>query len=359
MDGQPGVGDLRHRIGESLMRRSRTNRTAAWILAVGGPAIIALALVPLRPSVGLAGFLFATLLVVVAAAVMDGLLPALTSAVIAIPLGDYYFAPPTGSLAIEREGDLFVFLGFVVVAAVLGILVDQLVGMAKQQAALRRVATLVARAAAPDELFAAVTAEVGQELPVNRARMARYEPDGSITFVAAWPLPEHGFAVGSRWKLEGESISATVARTGRPDRIDDYGDISGPLSEEARKLGVRSSVGAPIVVEGHLWGVMLVSSSTRRRLPADAEARLAGFMDLLSTAIANAETRAELAASRARVVAAGDETRRRIERDLMTGPSSVWSPSRSSCERWRRGCRPTLSTFGRCFRAPSRALPRP
>jgi signal transduction histidine kinase len=307
-----------HRVGASLMLRSAGHRRLAWAVAIIGPVVIAAALVPLRPSVGLAGFLFGTLLVVVAAALTAGLWPALTGAAIALPLGAYYFAPPYDSLAIEREGDLFVFVGFLVVAAVVGILVDQLVGLARQQAALRRVATLVAHAATADDLFAAVTQEVGQQLPVEHARMARYESDNSITIVATWPTPDVGFLVGSRWRLEKENISALVSRTGRPSRIDGYRELSGPVAVDARKLGIRSVVGAPIIVEGRIWGVMLVGSSTRT-LPADTEPRLAAFTDLLSTAIANAETRVELAASRARIVAAADETRRRIERDLHDG----------------------------------------
>jgi signal transduction histidine kinase len=175
----------------------------------------------------------------------------------------------------------------------------------------------VARAATADELFAAVTEEVGRQLHAEFARMAHYEPDDSITFVAAWPMPDDAFPIGSNWKLEPESVTGKVWRTGRPARIDDYQSVSGPLGHIARKTGMRSAVGAPIIVEGRVWGVMAVGLP--RTYPADTEARLAAFTDLLSTAIANAESRSELAASRARIVAAADETRRRIERDLHDG----------------------------------------
>jgi signal transduction histidine kinase len=184
---------------------------------------------------------------------------------------------------------------------------------------LRRVATLVAHAAAADELYAAVTEEVGQQLRVDFARMARYESDDSATFVAAWSVPGDAFPAPSRWRLTGDSVSALVLRTGRPAWIDNFGDLSGPLAVEAQKRRTRTAVGVPIVVDGRLWGVMVAGSTVHGTLPADTEARLASFMDLLSTAIANAESRAELAASRARVVAAADETRRRIERDLHDG----------------------------------------
>ncbi|MEA2653484.1 MAG: hypothetical protein QOI37_711 [Chloroflexota bacterium] len=313
------VNVLRGRIGGSLMLRSPGHRAIAWILAIVGPVIVVAGSVSLRSSVGLAGFLFATLLIVVAAAVMAGLRPALTAAIIAIPLGAYYVAPPYDSLAVAREGDYFVFTGFVVVAAVIGILVDSLVRSAHQEASVRRVATLVAGAASADELFLAVTQEVGEQLPVDFARMARYDSDDSITFVAAWAMPDDGFYVGNTVRLEGQSISAMVLRTGRPARLDDFGGIAAPLLANAWRLGIRSVVGVPIRAAGRLWGVMIVGSARRRKLPADTERRLASFMDLLATAIANAESRAELAASRARVVAAADETRRRIERDLHDG----------------------------------------
>jgi signal transduction histidine kinase len=149
--------------------------------------------------------------------------------------------------------------------------------------------------------------------------MGRYESDDSITFVAAWGSPEDGFPVGSNLRLDGDSVRGQVFRTGRPARIDNYDRISGPLGQTARELGMRSSVGVPIIVDDRVWGVMAVSSTTMARYPADTEERLAALMDLLSTAIANAESRAELAASRSRIVAAADETRRRIERDLHDG----------------------------------------
>jgi signal transduction histidine kinase len=111
----------------------------------------------------------------------------------------------------------------------------------------------------------------------------------------------------------------TVAQTGRPARMDSYADGSGPIGVVARESGVRSAVGTPIIVEGRLWGVMVAASTSEQPLPHDTEARLAAFTELLATAIANAEVRADLAASRARIVATADGTRRRIERDLHDG----------------------------------------
>jgi signal transduction histidine kinase len=191
--------------------------------------------------------------------------------------------------------------------------------LAEEQAALRRVATLVARGASPEEVFGAVVEEIGRLLPVEYAGMGRYEPDDTVTYLASWGRAVEPFPDRSRLTLGGKNLATIVLETGRPARIDNYADASGPLGVTARETGTRSAVGTPIIVEGSLWGVMGAGSTLEQPLPADTEARLASFTELLATAIANAESRAALAASRARVVAAADETRRRIERDLHDG----------------------------------------
>jgi signal transduction histidine kinase len=177
----------------------------------------------------------------------------------------------------------------------------------------------VARAAPPDEIFAAIAEEVGQRLPVDITHLNCYGPEGSITIVADWSPTGDQFPVGSRFALGGQDLSTLVAKTGRPARIDRYADASGEIAAAARAIGTGSAVGTPIVVAGRLWGVMTVVSIHERPLPRDTEERLARFTDLLATAIANAESRTELAASRARVVSAADDGRRRIERDLHDG----------------------------------------
>ncbi|HYZ56386.1 MAG TPA: GAF domain-containing protein, partial [Streptosporangiaceae bacterium] len=194
----------------------------------------------------------------------------------------------------------------------------ELRGFAEEQAALRRVATLVARAAPPEEVFAAVTAEAGRLLGAHHAAMARYGPDGVRTLVAVWSSTGAAFPVGARVSLGGRNVATLVFQTGRAARIDDYADASGPAAEEVREFGLRAGVAVPISVGGRPWGCMFVAS-TREPLPAGTEARLAGFTELAATAIANAEAQAALAASRARIVATADATRRRIERDLHDG----------------------------------------
>jgi signal transduction histidine kinase len=186
---------------------------------------------------------------------------------------------------------------------------------ADEQAALRRVATLVARAAPPEDVFAAVTEEAGRLLGASLATMNRYDTDGAIRVVAAWNSAGAFPIVGTRWSLGGRNMHTLVFHTHRPARIDDYASASGPVAEVVREFGHRAAVGVPISIEGRLWGLIVVGSRAEP-LPAGTEARLAGFTELAATAIANAEAQAALTASRARIVATADATRRRFERDL-------------------------------------------
>jgi signal transduction histidine kinase len=149
--------------------------------------------------------------------------------------------------------------------------------------------------------------------------MERYEQDGTVTGVATWSRVPVELAVGTRLTLDGVSIARGVRRSGGPVRVDDFGEDAGAIAREARALGIRSSVGCPIVVAGQLWGVIAASTKREEPFPPDTEAQIARFTELVATAVENAESRAELAASRARVVAAADETRRRLERDLHDG----------------------------------------
>jgi signal transduction histidine kinase len=192
--------------------------------------------------------------------------------------------------------------------------------LAEQQASLRRVATLVARGVASSEVFAAVARELARSLGVYNAALLRYDTDGASVLVAA--IDEPGLPkmpVGERFPAEGQNIAATVFDTGRAARMDSHDHVPGPAAALIRELGLRSAVGAPIVVDGRLWGVAVVGSSRPEPLPPDTEARVTDFTDLVATAIANAETRAQLTASRARIVAAADDARRQFERDLHDG----------------------------------------
>jgi signal transduction histidine kinase len=192
--------------------------------------------------------------------------------------------------------------------------------IADEQAALRRLATLVAHGSPPTEVFDAVAREMGQILGARHALVARYEPDSTATSVGTWNEGDlkATMPLSSRWPLETGSVSELVSRTQAPGRVDAY-DGDGTVVTMLRERGIVSSVGCPIVVGRSLWGLAIVSSSTSEPLPEDTEERMLEFAELTATAIANAQSDDELKASRARIVAAADETRRRIERDLHDG----------------------------------------
>jgi signal transduction histidine kinase len=189
--------------------------------------------------------------------------------------------------------------------------------LADEQAALRRVATLVAQGRPTSEIFEAVTREVGLLCDADLARMERFETDGAVTAIAAWARDHRAqLAVRTRFALEGASIAAQVRDTGRPARVDSFVGATGPIAREAQALGIRASVGCPITVDGHLWGVIAASKTRAEPFPADTESRIGDFTALVATAVSNAEARADLVASRERLLTAGDEARRRVVRDL-------------------------------------------
>ena len=191
--------------------------------------------------------------------------------------------------------------------------------LAQEQAALRRVATLVAQGADTEEVFAAVAREVSAVMHLPFAAVQRYKDDGeTVTMIAAWSDRAHPFQPGTRWPYHGSGLAARVRQTGRAGRVDDYSPRRGAFTAKAREAGLYIVAGAPIIVDGAVWGLMTIGS-TDGLLPNHAEDRLAEFTELLGTAIANTQSRTELSASRARIVAAADETRRRLERDLHDG----------------------------------------
>jgi PAS domain S-box-containing protein len=191
--------------------------------------------------------------------------------------------------------------------------------LADEQAALRRVATLVAREASPAEVFAAVAEELGRLLDAPATRLVRYEQNETATIVSSWGRLADEVPVGTRLPLGGVNVISLVAQTGRPSRIDDYAKATGPIAAYGRRLDARGAVGGPIVVAGELWGAMIVSSHRDEPLPPGTETWIEKFAELVGTAISNVETRLHLAASRTRIVMATDEARRRFERDLHDG----------------------------------------
>jgi signal transduction histidine kinase len=191
--------------------------------------------------------------------------------------------------------------------------------LAEEQAALRRVATLVAGQAAADDIFTAVAEELARLLRADMGGVARYGADQSLTLIAEWHEGSVGLPVGMRLELGNDVERLRGLWSGRPVRLSNYEGMSDLVVGLARELGIQSTVGAPIVVDGAVWGSIYVNSTKPEPFPDDTESRTMGFAELVATAISNTVSRAELAASRARVVVAADETRRRIERDLHDG----------------------------------------
>jgi signal transduction histidine kinase len=193
---------------------------------------------------------------------------------------------------------------------------DDVRRLVAEQASLRRVATLVARGSSREGLFSVVAAEVQELFDVPDVAIVRFEQREVIVVGAAGG--NASIPLAGRWLLDGPSVCASVLDCGRPARLDDYGGLDGGVAHTAQKAGFQSVAGAPIVVDGRVWGAIVVVSSSGP-LPDRSEVRVAEYTELVATAISNETTRAELIASRARIVGASDEARRRVERDLHDG----------------------------------------
>jgi signal transduction histidine kinase len=191
--------------------------------------------------------------------------------------------------------------------------------IAREHEALRRLAILVARQPSTAEVFAAVTEETGRLLGAQTSNLMRVSNPELAVIVAGWSEGAAHVPVGSTGKLDGRGMVGKILETGRPSRVDNFDDVGGDVAAAMRSLGLRSGVAGPVIVDGRIWGALVVCSAASVPLPAGTEDRVAAFAQLISLAIENAETREELAASRARLVAAADEARRRIERDLHDG----------------------------------------
>ena len=196
-----------------------------------------------------------------------------------------------------------------------------LLHLAEEQAALRRVATAVAAERDPGRVFGLVTEEVGRLLGAHSSNMVRYEDDDTATVVGGWSLGRvRSVPVGGRVPLDGDTATVRVWRSGGPVRLDSYDGIPGKLAALLRdELGFRCAVAAPVALGGRLWGAVIVSSVHPDSFPPGAEQRIADFAELAAQALANAQAREELAASRVRIVEAGDAERRRLERNLHDG----------------------------------------
>lgn len=192
--------------------------------------------------------------------------------------------------------------------------------LATQQEALRRVATLVARGAEPAAVYPVTVTELARGLDVDHVTLVRFDADDACTVLAAHDRPgRETLETGERLPIDGDSITSRIRDTGGTARIDDYSELTGTIAVRMRGLGLGSGAGAPVTVDGKPRGALMVGSKRSGPMPDGTEERVCDFADLVATAISNAETKAELKASRARVVAAADQARRGFERDLHDG----------------------------------------
>jgi signal transduction histidine kinase len=291
---------------------------------VVGSWAIALGLIPVRAEVGLDAVLLCSLILVMIVAAIGGLWPALATAILAFVADELFFTPPYDTLSIRPTPDRVAVIVFVVVGSavgtVVGILIDRLSGLANQQGALRRVATLVAEGAPTELIFGTATEEAGHLLRVDVAMLYHNESDGTLHVAASWDRTGPPGPVGRSTTVVERTADTRAGELGPPERSKRFVGISASVARAVREAGANSAVGTPVAVEGRFWGIMIVASTKRRPLPGHTQSHLAAFANLVAVSIANAESRAEVAASRARVMATADETRRRIERDLHDGP---------------------------------------
>jgi signal transduction histidine kinase len=321
-------------LGKSSLRRAANGIVLGAIAIAAVSALIAV-LDQVTPAHGLTSlYLFAILPVAIA----SGFWVAGIVAVASYLTFAFFFAPPIHSFAIGRSDTTTALVTSIVSAYLVSVLAQrtqararearlraaeaeqarlQVRQIADEQAALRRVATLVARRVSRTEIFETVTREVGLLFGADLARLERYEDDGTVTGVGVWSRTEEGgLAVGTRIALEGVSIAALVKERGRPMRIDSFADAVGPIADEARSLGIRSSVGCPIVVAGRVWGVIAASSRRETAFPPNTELQIGEFTELVATAIANAEAREEL-----RQIADEQAALRRVATSVAQGAS--------------------------------------
>jgi len=255
----------------------------------------------------------------------------------AVPLGvasvvavDWHLIPPTHESALPGTENLAALGAYLVTGTLLGwfaALVRRRAeaseqarsALAEEQAALRRVATLVAHQTRPDALFGAVAKEARQLLGIDIVSILRYGPDHTATVMATTSGTGDHFPVGTRLPLDGDNSAALVLATGQSSRVEDFSHARGPIAAQMRGWRVRCTVGSPIVVADHLWGVMIGASTATDPIAGETEERMEEFTELVATAISNTQARLDLQASRARIVAKADLTRRQLERDLHDG----------------------------------------
>jgi hypothetical protein len=208
--------------------------------------------------------------------------------------------------------------------------------LVEEQAALRRLATLVARGVEPREVFDAVTNEMSRCANAEGVGLWRYETTCEITMVAAAYHPAADrvkWPVGTRTPIAANTLASRVQRSGVPARVDSYENVAGVLARRVRAVGIHAAVGVPVIVDGRVWGLAAVGSARPGPMPADAEVRISGFAELV-----------------AGVVVAGyrDEQKRKLLSDVSQHPSLVDSLLEGRpVDRW------SLREAASCLRLPA------
>jgi signal transduction histidine kinase len=303
------------------MAPSSRRRLTGWLATIALVAAVTVVIKLLHPHGPARGLAVIYILVVVSVAVRWGPAFAFAASLLSAAAFDYFFLNPQDMFGLDLA-DAEAFGAFLATA----IMASQLAGrlrrqvreaarLAKEQATLRRIASLVAQGLPPIEVFSAIAEEAGLLLGAEVALLIRREPDGLSTVVARWGTVGGELPVGSRWPIADPLAVTSTTLTHWTAHAEENEAALGPSADVVRKLEIRSSVVSPVVIEGRPWGLILVATRNTA-LSADAAQQVGDLSELLATAIRNAENQAELRASRARIVAAADETRRRIERDL-------------------------------------------
>lgn len=224
-----------------------------------------------------------------------------------------------GPLAPGTEYRLTAFTELIATTVLNALARDELRALADEQAALRRVATLVAEGAGSPAIYDAICQETAAVIGAASVNLARFTADRFNLTVAGWSLRDTHIPTGTRLPIEGGTINELVYEQTAPARVESYDHAQGALADLIRERGIKSEVATPVVVDGRPWGILVAGWDTDGAPPEGAERRLARFAELVATAVSNAATRSELIASRARIVTAGDDARRRIERNLHDG----------------------------------------
>ena len=298
---------------------------SGWLASITLVAAVTVVIKLLHPHGPARGLAVIYILVVLWVAIRWGPAFAFVASLLSAAAFDYFSLNSPYGFGVLDLTDAEAFGAFLATAIMASLLASRLrrqareaARLAQEQAALRRIASLVAQGVPPIEVFSDIADEVGGLLGAEIALFARRDPDGMITVLAHRGAVDTEVPIGSRWPQAEPPAMTSTTRTDWTASTADFAATFGQLGEAARTIEVQSSIVSPILIDGRAWGVIFVATRTAA-LPVNAAQQMADFSELLATAIRNAENQAELKASRARIVAAADETRRRIERNLHDG----------------------------------------